>query len=141
MDIMCLTWSFATSFSFFIALADDTRNRILSNFGLTPNFLDGFIAFLKNTLHLRNYISHNNVIYNTQIPYQCPSLLSLYDFVFKKTVPQIKLFHMMELIEFFAHSTTLVKNTKYYYDKLKIQQKFKDKINLFEETNNGQETV
>jgi hypothetical protein len=134
---MCLTWSFATSFSFFIALSDDVRNRILNNFGLTSNFLNGFIAFLKNTLHLRNYISHNNVIYNTRVTYQCPSLLDLYTFIFKKRVKQINLWQMMELIEFFSHSTTLVSNTKYYFNKLKIQQKFKDKIDLFKESNNG----
>jgi hypothetical protein len=75
------------------------------------------------------------------MPYQCPSLLSLYDFIFKKTVPQIKLMQMMELIEFFSHSTTLVSNTKYYFGKLKIQQKFKDKIDLFEKTNNEQTTI
>jgi hypothetical protein len=47
----------------------------------------------------------------------------------------------MELIEFFSHSATLVSNTKYYFNKLKIQQKFKDKIDLFEQPHNEQTTV
>jgi hypothetical protein len=58
-------------------------------------------------------------------------LFNLYAFIFKKTVTQIKLVQMMELIEFFSHATTLVSNTKYYFRKMKIQQKFKDKIDLF----------
>ncbi|MDR1991700.1 MAG: Abi family protein [Mycoplasmataceae bacterium] len=133
LDIMCLTWSFATSFSFFIALPNTVRQRIMNTFGLPFNYLDGFIIFLKNTLHLRNVISHNNVIYNINIPYQCSSLVLLYEFVFKKSVQSIKLIHMMKLIEFFAHSTTLVSNTHYYFNKLKIQEKFKGKIDLFDE--------
>jgi hypothetical protein len=109
----------------------------MNNFGIPYDFFNGFVAFLKNTLHLRNYISHNNVIYNADVPHQCPNFLNLYEFVFKKHIDRIELIHMMQLIEFFSHSTTLVSNTRYYYNKLKIQQKFKDKINLFREINNG----
>jgi abortive infection bacteriophage resistance protein len=141
LDIMCLTWSFATSFSIFISLPNDARISLLSNFDLSPEHYEGFIVFLKNTLHLRNYISHNNVIYNTEIACQSPSLINLYECVFNKSVSNIRLLHMMELIEHFSHSTTLVSNTRYYLSKLKVQQKFKDKIQLYEDMVNGQKTL
>jgi hypothetical protein len=58
----------------------------------------------------------------------------VYQFIFDKPISQVKLFEMMELIQFFSHSTTLVSNSRYYYNKLKIQEKFKQKIDLFSET-------
>ncbi|OAV63236.1 hypothetical protein Barb4_05455 [Bacteroidales bacterium Barb4] len=93
--------------------------------------LHGFIDFLKNVLHLRNMISHNNVVYSCEFAYQSMALNCVYESVMHKKINRVKLIHMMELIEYFSHTKTLVSNTKYYYGKAKIQQKFKDKIDLF----------
>lgn len=133
LDLMCLTWSFATTFSLFIALDSNLRKRIIENFGIQNVHLNGFIDFMKNVLHLRNMISHNNVIFNLTPTYQSQALNDMYKFIFNKNVNNLSLVNLMELIEFFSHSKTLISNTRYYFNKSKIEQKFKDKINLFHE--------
>jgi hypothetical protein len=107
------------------------RKRIIENFGIQENHLNGFIDFMKNVLHIRNMISHNNVIFNFIPAYQSLSLNNMYEFIFKKHIDKLALINLMELIEFFSHSKTLISNTKYYFNKLKIEEKFKHKINLF----------
>ena len=133
LDLMCLTWSFATTFSLFIALDDHLRKKIIENFGIQAPYLNGFMDFIKNVLHLRNMISHNNVVFYSIPPYQSQSLFDMYNSIFQKHIGKLTLINMMELIEYFSHSKTLISNTKYYFNKLKINQKFKDKINLFNE--------
>jgi abortive infection bacteriophage resistance protein len=130
---MCLTWSFATTFSLFIALDSNLRKKIIEGFGINDQHLNGFIDFIKNVLHLRNMISHNNVIFNTVPAYQSTAVFNMYGYIFKKHINKLTLINMMELIEFFSHSKTLISNTRYYFNKLKINPKFKDKINLFNE--------
>jgi hypothetical protein len=76
-------------------------------------------------------ISHNNSIYSSTFPHIGSSVEKLYEHIYKVQPGRIKLLQIMQLIEYFSHSKTLISNTKYYFDKLKIQQKFKEKINLF----------
>ncbi len=128
LDIMCLTWSFSTTFSLFIALNDSVRNRIINNFGLYPKHLPGFIDFMKNILHIRNLISHNYVIFNANVKYQSQSLNDIYEFVFNKKVDHISPFNLTEMIQHFAFNKTLVSNTMYYFKKMDIPPKFKEKI-------------
>lgn len=135
LDLMCLTWSFATTFSIFIALDSELRKRIIENFGIPHSSLNGFVDFTKNVLHLRNMISHNNVIFNFTPTHQSQSIFDMYKFIFNRHINKLTLINLIELIEFFSHSKTLISNTKYYFNKLKIEQKFKDKINLFNEQN------
>jgi hypothetical protein len=77
-------------------------------------------------------ISHNNSIYSVTFPQSGTAVEKLYEHIFQVRPGQIKLLQIMQLIEYFSHSKTLISNTKYYFSKLKIQQKFKDKIELFE---------
>jgi hypothetical protein len=69
------------------------------------------------------------------IPYQTPALINMYFFVFQKQISKIKLIHMMELIQHFSGAKTLISNTTYYFNKMKIQDKYKQKINFFGESN------
>ncbi|MDR3163912.1 MAG: Abi family protein [Mycoplasmataceae bacterium] len=131
LDVMCLTWSFATSFSLFIALDYHIRAKILNNFGLYPSHLNGFIKIMKNILHLRNMISHNNVIYDAKMIYDGQDLFDVYEFIFHRKITSLRLIHVMELIEYFSHSKTLIANSRYYFNKLVINQKFKNRILLF----------
>lgn len=128
LDIMCLTWSFSTTFSIFLALADKVRNKIINNFRLFPRQLKGFSEFLKNVLNIRNLISHNYSIYNCEIKYQSPELIEIYNSVFNANIDHISVMNMIELIEYFSFSKTLVSNTKYYLKKMQIPEKFKTKI-------------
>lgn len=128
LDVMCLTWSYSTTFSIFIALNDRVRTKIINNFGLYPRHLQGFIDFNKNVLHLRNMISHNYVIYNADVKYQSESLNEIYQFVFNKKVNHISLMNLIELIQTFSFNKTLVSNTHYYLKKMDIPEEFKEKI-------------
>jgi abortive infection bacteriophage resistance protein len=132
---MCLTWSFATTLSIFIALDRRVQNAILFNLGINSEHLTGFIDFLKNILHLRNMISHNNSIYSASFPYNGPALNKMYEYIFRVKTDEINLYEIMQLIEYFSHSKTLISNTKYYFSKLKIQDKFKTKIGIFKTIN------
>jgi hypothetical protein len=77
-------------------------------------------------------ISHNNSIYSTTFPHNGATVEKLYEHIFQTKPGKIKLLEIMQMIEYFSHSKTLISNTKYYFSKLKIQQKFKEKIELFE---------
>jgi abortive infection bacteriophage resistance protein len=132
LDLMCLTWSFATTLSLFISLEDRIRKQIITNFGINEKHINGFIEFMKSILHLRNMISHNNVIFNhIPICFDNSSVLNMYYELFNKSIKHINLINLMELIEYFSHSKTLVSNTQYYFKKMKIESKFKEKIGLF----------
>lgn len=128
LDIMCLTWSFSTTLSLFIGLDDSVRMKIMSNFGLYPRHLTGMIDFFKNILHMRNQISHNYVIYNADIKYQSASLNEVYEFVFNKKVDHISVMNLIQMIEHFSFNKTLVSNTNYYLKKMKMAEKFKQRV-------------
>lgn len=128
LDIMCLTWSFSTTFSIFLALTDRVRNRIINNFRLYPSQLKGFSDFLKNVLNIRNLISHNYPIYNCEVKYQSPELFEIYNSIFNTNIDHISVMNMVELIEYFAFNKTLVSNTKYYFKKMQVPEKFKARI-------------
>jgi hypothetical protein len=86
---------------------------------------------MKNILHLRNMISHNNVIYDAKMIYDGQDLFDVYEFIFHRKITSLRLIHVMELIEYFSHSKTLIANSRYYFNKLVINQKFKNRILLF----------
>lgn len=83
-------------------------------------------------MQLRNYISHNNVIYSFTVSYVTNEFVALYKEIFNEQPQKFKLIHLMKMIEHFAGTNVLISNTKYYYDKLKIDKKFKDRIGLFD---------
>jgi hypothetical protein len=88
---------------------------------------------MKNVLFLRNMISHNNIIFSFVPPQQTKAIYDMYESIFHKKIQHLSLVNLMELIEFFSHSKTLVSNTRYYFNKLKIEEKFKKNIGLFNE--------
>lgn len=129
---MCLTWSFSVSFSLFIALDTIGQEAILKNLDIPHNLIGGFISFLKNILLLRNAVSHNAPIFKLRFKTQSNGLNDLYYFIFKKHIQnELRLSHIIELIQYFSGTKMLLSRTKYYFDKLAINETVKHKLNHF----------
>jgi len=120
----------------FVAGSSQLQKRIINNFNLNESHIDGFNDFMKNILHLRNKISHNYIIYQSQCRYQSSKLNSLYNDIFKDNIEHFKLIHLLKLLEHFTQSNSLVNGSKKYFDSLPIHEKFKLKINIFNDKNN-----
>ena len=139
LDIMCLTWSFATTFSVFLALNDELTEAICEKFNLDRIYTSGFIDFIKNILYLRNLISHNYVLYNARIKYQSEAIKILYFHLFKVNVKHIGLIELLKMIEFFSNDDKLIKNTTLFFNKLKLKEKFKKRVKIFVKGNNNEQ--
>ncbi|ASJ89217.1 MAG: abortive infection system AbiD/AbiF-like protein [Candidatus Malacoplasma girerdii] len=131
LDLMCVTWSFATTFNLFISLNSSLIDYIGEQFNVISRNTNGFIDFIHNLLIIRNKISHNYVIYNTQIEYQSNALNNLYNELFKVQVKHIGFYELLQMIEYFVNDYSIIKKTKMYFDKLKIKDQFKRRIMLF----------
>lgn len=135
LDLMCLAWSFATSFNVFVALDDSAANNVLKSFGLNKGNISGFIDFIKNILRIRNMISHSYVVFNMKIKYQSIGLNNLYKSIFGIKVNQITIYEILRMIEHFSGNQYLIRNSKCYFNHLNILPEFKQKIKLFEDNN------
>ena len=106
---MCLSWSFSTTFNVFISLDDQVINKIIYNFDVDITTNSGFIDFIKNILHIRNLISHNYVIFNSEIKYQSLGLNDLYETIFNKHIEEMDLSKLIKMIEYFTDDDSLSK--------------------------------
>ena len=130
LDLMCLSWSFSTTFNVFIALDDEVINKIVRNFDVDITTNSGFIDFIKNILNIRNLITHNYVIFNSDVKYQSSGLNNLYETIFNKHIEEMDLTKLIKMIEYFTDDDSLGKWIKMKLSKLNIKKKFKQKITL-----------
>jgi hypothetical protein len=109
----------------------------LKNLDIPHNLIGGFISFLKNILLLRNAVSHNAPIFKLRFKAQSNGLNDLYYFIFKKHIQnELRLSHIIELIQYFSGTKMLLSRTKYYFHKLAINETVKHKLNhIFIEDN------
>jgi len=130
LDLMCLTWSFSTTFSFYLASIGEVRQIILENFGIDRQYSKGFTDLIKNLINVRNHISHNISIYNTPIKYCTDELCQLYSFFFKKNVDKqnFKLIHLINFVAHLSNNKELLEKTQYFAFNLKINEKAHAKI-------------
>lgn len=131
LDVMCLSWSFAITFSVFISLDERIQSFITETFNVKDDNCSGFIDFLKNVIHLRNMISHNYVIYSSNVKHQSNALNKLYNDIFNVNVKKIELFELLQLIEYFTLDSRLINEVIKKFVKTKIKNKFKKNIMLF----------
>ncbi len=131
LDLMCLTWSFSTTLNVFLSLNEEIIRYIADDFGVLNGNISGFIDFIKNILHLRNLISHNYVIYQAKMKFQSNSLNKMYFDLFGIEIKQVTLRHIIQMIEKFVNKPDLISKTITEFNKLKIDQKFKNKVQLF----------
>ncbi|GMO16035.1 MAG: hypothetical protein Ta2E_07160 [Mycoplasmoidaceae bacterium] len=130
LDLMCLTWSFSNTFSFFIASAKELRHRILATFNIDHQHYKGFIDFIKNLINLRNSISHNGVVYNMSVKYQSLQLNKLYISMFKDPVKDntMRLVNIIRMISKLADNTKTYEKTVDFGKNLKISEPYKSRI-------------
>lgn len=131
LDLMCLTWSFATTFNTFQSLDNTICSYILDNFNIKSRSVSGFIDFVRNLLQLRNAISHNLPVFNITVKYQSESLNKLYKELTGKTVRVIGIMELIVMIQEFSENPKLLSKIKIFYNNLNIKEKFKKKIPLF----------
>jgi hypothetical protein len=135
LDVMCLTWSFATTFSFLIASSHEVREIVLKNFKIDYLHWHGFVDFVKNLINIRNHISHNIVVYDTPVKYVSNELMSLYSSIFNENVDvrRFKLIHIIRMIDYFANSKNLFTKTVQFGKSMNVAEPYRTKIaKLFE---------
>ncbi|MCF0227663.1 MAG: Abi family protein [Malacoplasma sp.] len=128
LDLMCLTWSFSTTYNVFLSLDRTIIQNIVNDFGVPNNNIDGFDEFIKDIIHVRNLITHNYVMFKAEIKYQSEALKKLYFDITGKTVNIVTIAQIIELIQYFTNTKTLVPNTIKSFENLQILPKFKSKI-------------
>lgn len=131
LDVMCLSWSFSTTFSLFISLDERIQSFIIETFNVKNDNCSGFIDFLKNIIHLRNMISHNYVIYSSSVRHQSNAFNKLFYDIFKIQVRKIEFFDLLKLIEYFTKDHNLINEIIEKFAITKINTKFKKNIILF----------
>lgn len=137
-DVMCLSWSFATTFKVFLAVNDDLRKRVMANFKITSEHLKGFCDIMKIILHIRNLISHNDILYNHNIIIQTPDVNKLYEYIFHEKIQQLGLLQLANVIDYFNDNrTSLNKILIDEIEKLKFnKESLIDILNLFNSKHN-----
>jgi abortive infection bacteriophage resistance protein len=130
LDLLCLSWSFSTTFSFFIASDRVLRENILSTFGIDKSLYDGFVDFIKNVINLRNNITHNGVVYDSPVKYITDELINLYLFLFKENVSKedFRLIHLIRMISIISNDMYLYNKTVQFGTNLSIGEPYKGKI-------------
>jgi uncharacterized protein (UPF0305 family) len=107
----------------------------MANFNIASEHYKGFVDFIKNIINLRNYISHNGVIYDLPIKYKTEELNSLYHELFNETIElsNFRLVHIVRMIGRLSNDDKLYEKTATYGKNLNIDEPYKSKIaKLFE---------
>jgi hypothetical protein len=107
----------------------------MANFNIGEDHYKGFVDFVKNVINLRNYISHNGVIYDLPVKYKTAELTSLYKELFKENVEldNFRLIHIVRMIARLSNDDKLYEKTVSFGKNLDIVEPYKSKIaKLFE---------
>jgi hypothetical protein len=107
----------------------------MGSFNIDHNHYKGFVDFIKNVINLRNYISHNGVIYDLPVKYKTVELNKLYQFLFKDllNLEDFKLIHLVRMIARMSNDDKLFEKTAGFGKNLDIDEPYKSKIaKLFE---------
>ena len=141
LDLMCLTWSFSTTYNVFLSLDKAIVSNIVNEFGVPDNNVAGFDDFIKNIIHIRNLITHNYVIYKADIKYQSEALYKMYYDITKKNTKIITIAEIIELIEYFTKTNTLISNTVRAFKQMKIKERFKLRVRPFAMLRDAQKEI
>lgn len=131
LDLMCLTWSFTTTFLVFSSIDELLADYIADKFNVTVRNTSGFIDFIHNCLYLRNMISHGFKIYDLKPKYQSSMINKLYYDLFNVNIKTLGLYELLKLIEFFAEVPNFIEKTLHHFNQVDIHPQFKKKVNLF----------
>jgi hypothetical protein len=123
------------TFNFFIASSLQVKQLVMENLEIDKKYYEGFIDLIKNFINIRNHISHNIVLYNSQIKYATDELCDLYFYIFKQNISKndFKLIHLIRFISVLSNQNRLFERTIYFAKNLQISEPFKSEIEkLFE---------
>ena len=141
LDLMCLTWSFSTTYNVFLSLDKVIVSNIVNDFGVPNNNVVGFDEFIKNIINIRNLITHNYVIYKNEVKYQSEALKKMYFDITHKDPLILTITEIMELIQYFTKTNTLIDNTIKAFKQAKIKDKFKTRIRPFIKLKNARKVL
>jgi abortive infection bacteriophage resistance protein len=88
----------------------------------------GFIDFIKNVIHVRNFISHNIAIYNVGVRYVTPELSNMYEFIFKEKPTSFKFYHLIRLFGHFSNDQKLLQKTMTSLDLMDLKPEHKAQV-------------
>lgn len=129
LDIMCLCWSFATTFSFFVALNDEIKQTVVGNLDIPSNMVKGFSDFVENSINIRNLITHNIVLFNIDVKYQSPQLNDFYEHMTGEKINDVfRLPHFIKLVCKMTNSPKLYIKTIEHINLLPLSDEHKQKI-------------
>lgn len=134
LDIMCLSWSFATTFNFFIAVNNNVKKEVLKMFNIERENIQGLFYFLENCINIRNSISHNIPVFDATIKYQNDELNKLYENVLNEKIngSEFRLPHLVKLVSHFSNNNNTLEKTLENLKQIKLREEHKKKlINLF----------